>query len=62
MRMAKILTPRLARFALYNSPGLLKTRSNGADVAVIGWQYVRATVRHNAYYDFIAGLCDVIVT
>jgi len=37
MRIAKMLTPGLARFALYNSPVWPKTYSNGADVAVMRW-------------------------
>ena len=36
MRIGKIRTARLARFSLYNSPAWLKTRSDGADVAVSG--------------------------
>ena len=35
MRIAKIRTPRLTRFAGYNSPTWLKTRSDGVDVVVI---------------------------
>ena len=35
MWIAKIRTPRLARFSLYNLPAWLKTRSDGADLAVI---------------------------
>jgi len=35
MRIAKIRTPRLARFSLYNWPVWLKTRSDGDDVAII---------------------------
>jgi len=60
--MAKIRTPRLARFAaLCDSPRWLKTRSDGADVAdcCLTLQCVLA-VRHNAYYDCV-DVCDVTV-
>jgi len=39
MRIAKICMPRLAHFLLYNSPAWLKTRSDGANVAVIPRSY-----------------------
>jgi len=35
MKIAKVRTSRLARFALWNSPAWLKTRCDGVDVAVI---------------------------
>jgi len=40
MRIAKIRVARLARFSLFNSPAWLKTRSDGADVAVSGGRRV----------------------
>jgi len=56
MRMAKFHVAPLARFTLYNynSSGMVENPSNGADVTVLCWRYVRATIRHIAYYDCMA--------
>ena len=61
MRMAKIPAPRFVRFALYNLPRWLKTRSDWSCVFVVCWWFVLPTIRHNGYYDWKAGLSDVIV-
>jgi len=37
MRMANTRIPRLGRFALHNSPGWLKTHSDGAEVDIKCW-------------------------